>query len=90
MRRCTAWPVAMAAVLAAVPSVAMIEHGPLARAAAVDAGCMEPEVRRRGNEGADVVYAVNCADGSLVPSVRIRCGADSCTAEPPAVRMPGS
>ncbi len=80
------WLAVPAAVaLGSAPAAAMIEYGPLARTAAVEAGCLAPELQRLGNEGADVVYAMTCAAGSPVPSGRIRCGVQTCTVEPPPV-----
>ena len=71
----------------AAPAAAMIEHGPLARAAAVEAGCVEPEIQRLGNEGAAIIYTMACSPGSSVPDGRIRCEPEACQLEegsPPA------
>ena len=69
--------------LIAAPATAMIEHGPLAREAAIEAGCVEPDIQRLGNEGAAIVYTMTCADGSSVPDGRIRCELDTCALERP-------
>ena len=69
--------------LIAAPATAMIEHGPLAREAAIEAGCVEPDIQRLGNEGAAIVYTMTCADGSSVPDGRIRCELDACALERP-------
>lgn len=70
-------------LLIAAPATAMIEHGPLAREAAIEAGCVEPDIQRLGNEGAAIVYTMTCADGSSVPDGRIRCELDTCVLERP-------
>lgn len=77
---------ALAAVLllAPVQAAAMIEYGPLVREAAADAGCLEPEIQRLGNEGAAIIYTMMCAEGSPVPDGRIRCELESCSLEEPA------
>lgn len=70
------------ALAAAPPAAAMVEQGPLAVEAAREAGCLEPEVRRLGQEGASMVYAVACAEGSPALRGRVVCGIDSCRIEP--------
>ena len=80
------------ALLAVGPAMAMIEYGPLARDAAVEAGCLKPEINRLGNEGAAIVYTVTCAEGSPVPEGRIRCDVQACALEeePPPAPEPQS
>ena len=68
-------------VLAPVVAAAMIEYGPLAREAAVAAGCLEPEIQRLGNEGASIIYTMTCGEGSSVPDGRIRCALEACSLE---------
>ena len=72
------------AVLIAAPATAMIEHGPLAREAAIEAGCVEPDIQRQGNEGAAIIYTMSCAEGSTVPDGRIRCVLETCELEDPS------
>ena len=73
--------------LTAAPAAAMIEYGPLAREAAVEAGCVEPEIQRLGNDGAAIIYTMACSPGSAVSDGRIRCELEACQLEddsPPA------
>jgi hypothetical protein len=72
------------AVLIAAPATAMIEHGPLAQEAAIEAGCLDPDIQRQGNEGAAIIYTMSCADGSTVPDGRIRCVLETCELEDPS------
>ncbi|MCY4429686.1 MAG: hypothetical protein OXC11_04750 [Rhodospirillales bacterium] len=87
MRRCRALVHCFVITLVAAPAAAMIEYGPLAREAAVEAGCVEPEIQRLGNEGAAIVYTMACSPGSAVSDGRIRCELEACQLEdgpPPA------
>ncbi len=70
--------------LIAAPASAMIEHGPLAREAAIEAGCVDPDIQRQGNEGAAIIYTMSCADGSPMPDGRIRCVLETCELEDPS------
>lgn len=73
--------------LMAAPAAAMIEYGPLAREAAVEAGCVEPEIQRLGNEGSAIIYTMACSPDSAVSDGRIRCELEACQLEddlPPA------
>lgn len=81
--RLPAFPfLAVLALAGATPAPAMVEQGPLALEAAREAGCLEPEIRRLGQEGASMVYGVTCAEGSPALQGRIVCGIDSCRLEP--------